>query len=85
MSETERTAVTRHPASGVGAERTTTNLTPRSVRAIHNLVDWTGCTKTDTINRALQIYEFIQQVMKNGGTLHVRQSGGAELERLTFF
>lgn len=69
----------------VGAERVTVNLTPRSVRALNNLVGWTGYTKTDTINRALQIHEFIQQIMENGGTVHVRQSEGAEVERLTFF
>ena len=69
----------------VGAERVTVNLTPRSVRALNNLVGWTDYTKTDTINRGLQIYEFIQQIMENGGTVHVRQGEGAELERLTFF
>jgi hypothetical protein len=83
MAETERTTVTEHPA-GV-AERTTTNLTPRSVRAMSNLGCWTGYTKTDIVNRALQIYEFIQQITERGGTLHVRQAHGAELERLTFF
>lgn len=69
----------------VAAERVTVNLTPRSVRALNNLVGWTGYTKTDSINRGLQIYEFIQQIMENGGTVHIRQSEGAELERLTFF
>jgi hypothetical protein len=69
----------------VSAERVTVNLTPRSVRALNNLVGWTGYTKTDTINRGLQIYEFIQQIMENGGTVHIRQSEGGELERLTFF
>lgn len=73
----------RQPA--VSAERVTVNLTTRSVRAMDNLVGWTGYTKTDTINRALQIYEFIQQITENGGTLHIRQTEGAELERLTLF
>jgi hypothetical protein len=66
-------------------QRVTVNLTPRAVRALNNLVGWSGYTKTDTINRALQIYEFIEQVMQNGGSVHVRQSEDAELERLTFF
>lgn len=52
---------------------------------MNNIVGWTGYTKTDTINRSLQIYEFIQQIVENGGSLHVRQSEGAELERLAFF
>ena len=69
----------------VDAERVTVNLTPRSVRALHNIVGWTGHNKTDAINRALQVYEFVQQVMENGGSVHVRQDQAAELERLTFF
>jgi hypothetical protein len=69
----------------VAEQRVTVNLTPRAVRAMNNLVSWTGYTKTDTINRALQIYEFVQQIVENGGTLHVRRSEGAEPERLTFF
>jgi hypothetical protein len=69
----------------VEAERVTVNLTPRSVRALHNIVAWTGHNKTDAINRSLQVYEFVQQVMENGGSVHVRQGQGAELERLTFF
>lgn len=90
----ERSTVVESAGSGatpadrqapVSAERVTVNLTPRSVRALNNLVGWTGYTKTDTINRALQIHEFVQQIMENGGTVHVRQSEGAELERLTFF
>ncbi|MFL6126899.1 hypothetical protein [Actinophytocola sp.] len=79
------TAATSERQPSVAAERVTVNLTPRSVRAMGNLVNWTGYTKTDTINRALQIYEFIQQIMENGGTVHVRQAEGAEPERLTFF
>ena len=73
----------RQPSAG--PDRVTSNLTPRSVRAMSNLVNWTGCTKTDVLNRSLQIYEFVQQIVKNGGTLLVRQSEEAELERLTIF
>ncbi|MFL6126901.1 MAG: hypothetical protein ACJ73U_45675 [Actinophytocola sp.] len=68
-----------------GADRVTSNLTPRSVRAMNNLAHWTGYTKTDILNRALQIYEFVQQVVENGGSLQIRQSESAELERLTIF
>jgi hypothetical protein len=66
-------------------ERVTVNLTPRSVRALNNLVGWTDYSKTDTINRALQIYAFIQEILEKGGSLHVRQTEDAELERLKFF
>jgi hypothetical protein len=85
----EWSAVSAPPAErqtrSTANDRTTVNLTPRSVRALGNLACWTGYTKTDTINRGLQIYEFIQQILRNGGSVHVRQSGAGELERLTFF
>ncbi|WP_407784061.1 hypothetical protein [Actinophytocola sp.] len=55
------------------------------MRAMNNLAHWTGYTKTDILNRALQIYEFVQQVVENGGSLQIRQSESAELERLTIF
>jgi hypothetical protein len=80
------TSQRRKPAPPeVDAERVTVNLTPRSVRALHNIVGWTGHNKTDAINRALQVYEFVQQIMEDGGSVHVRQGQDAELERLTFF
>jgi hypothetical protein len=77
------------PDAGVGpmthVERMTVNLTLRSVRALTNLIGWTGHTRTDAINRALQVYEFVRQVVENGGSVHVRRSPLAELERVTFF
>jgi len=67
-----------------GLERVTVNLTPRSSAALELAVRLTGDTKTDTINRALQIYAFLEQVARNGGSLHVREAEGEELERLKF-
>jgi hypothetical protein len=66
-------------------QRVTVNLNARAVRALAALVDLTGYNKTDVINRALQIYEFAEQIKESGGSLHIRQSEGADLERLTFF
>lgn len=66
-------------------QRVTVNLNARAVRALAALVDLTGYNKTDVINRALQIYEFMEQIKEGGGSLHIRQSEGADLERLTFF
>jgi hypothetical protein len=66
-------------------ERVTVNLTPRSVRALRNVVGWTHYSKTDVINRALQVYEFVQQIVETGGSVHIRQTRDGELERLTIF
>lgn len=76
------------PAAGGGGgstlERVTVNLSPRSVRAMEQLVASTGDTKTDVINKALQVYSFIQEVMDEGGRLYTREAGSDELERLRF-
>jgi len=70
---------------GSGLERVTVNLTPRSVEALDSLVRLTGDTKTDTINKALQVYAYLQNLLNTGGALYVRDADGAEVERLRFF
>jgi hypothetical protein len=74
-------------AGGSGLERVTVNLTTRSVEALESLVHLTGDTKTDVINKALQVYSYLQNLMNTGGALYVREGEGegAELERLRFF
>ncbi len=67
---------------GRGLERITVNLTPRSSSALKTAVELTGDTKTDTINRAIQIYAYLEQVIRDGGSVHVREGEGAELQRL---
>jgi hypothetical protein len=75
----------RGAAGGSNLERVTVNLTPRSVAALDSLVQLTGDTKTDAINKALQVYSYLQNVLQNGGALYVRESDSTELERLRFF
>lgn len=72
-------------ASGRGLERITVNLTQRSWSALEAAVEITGDTKTDTINRAVQIYAYLEQVIRQRGSVHVRERAGAELERLKIF
>ena len=66
-------------------ERVTVNLIPRSARALELATELTGDSKTDTINRALQIYAYLEQVTANGGAIYTRESPDAELERLKIF
>jgi hypothetical protein len=63
-------------------ERITVNLTPRSSSALDLAVELTGDTKTDTINRAIQIYAYLEKVIRDGGSVHIRAEEGADLERL---
>jgi hypothetical protein len=67
---------------GRGLERLTVNLTSRSSSALEDAVELCGDTKTDTINRAIQIYAYLEQVIRNGGSVHVRQESSSDLERL---
>jgi hypothetical protein len=66
-------------------ERITVNLTGRASRALELATELTGDTKTDTINRALQIYAYMEQVTARGGSIYVREAADSELERLKVF
>jgi hypothetical protein len=66
-------------------ERVTVNLTPRSSRALDDTVALTGDSKTDTINRALQVYAYLEEVTHRGGDILIRTADSAEVERLKIF
>lgn len=72
--------------SGGTLERVTVNLTPRSARALELATELTGDSKTDAINRAIQVYAYLEHVTSEGGSVHVRESAeDSEPERLKFF
>ncbi len=67
-------------------ERITVNLTPRAFRALAKAVKLTGDSKTDTVNRALQLYSYLEEITQSGGALYVRRTADQdELEQLRFF
>ena len=66
-------------------ERVTVNLTARAARALELATNLTGDSKTDTINRALQIYAFLEEASAKGGAIYVREGKDTELERLRIF
>ncbi len=63
-------------------ERVTVNLIPRAAQALQRAVELTGDSKTDTINRALQAYVYLEEVTRSGGDIYVRESKDAELQLL---
>ncbi|MGW4466354.1 hypothetical protein [Micromonospora sp. NPDC004704] len=64
--------------------RVTVNLTPRAVAALERL-SANGGTKTELINRALQILELVEQMIEqDGGSLTVKHPDGTE-DRLYIF
>jgi len=66
-------------------ERVTVNLTARSSRALDGAVRLTSLNKTDSINRAVQLYGYLQEVIEAGGDIYVRPLPGGELELLKVF
>jgi hypothetical protein len=80
--ETKGNADSSPRGGGRGLERITVNLTSRSSSALEFTVRLCGDTKTDTINRAIQIYAYLEQVIRDGGSVHVREQSSRELERL---
>jgi hypothetical protein len=68
--------------NGSGLTRVTVNLTRQAVQALEAVSETTGYSKTDTINRALQVYAIVQDIMRrNGGVLRVKHDDGS-LERI---
>jgi hypothetical protein len=49
------------------------NLIPRASRALQRLADLTEDSKTDIINRALQVYCYVEETTSNGGDIYVRE------------
>jgi hypothetical protein len=88
VSEEAESGPGRTPATGRSQsplERVTVNLTPRSAKALDDVVQRTQDTKTDVINRALQVYAFLEKIMHDGGAVYIREAESTDLERLKFF
>ncbi len=70
---------TTRPVGG-GPTRVTVNLTRKAADALEELSDSTGYSKTDTINRALQVYAIIQGFLDKGASLVVKpEDAGPEI------
>lgn len=66
-------------------ERVTVNLVARASRALQKVVDLTGDNKTDAINRAVQVYAYLEEIEAAGGDVYIRPSKDAELQLLKMF
>ncbi|MEU7935242.1 MULTISPECIES: hypothetical protein [Micromonospora] len=60
----------------------TVNLTEKTSKALAEAVGITSDSKTDAINKALQMYALLQRVQEAGGAVYLRERDGAEIERL---
>ncbi len=75
----------RGRGGGSPLEKVTVNLTKRSVEALDKIVESTGETKTDAINKALQVYGFIQEQLDGGAALYLKGPGSDQADRLQIF
>lgn len=88
LRDTEAASPTKSPPTGRShgpLERVTVNLTERSSRALEEVVALRGESKTDAINRALQMYSLIERILQSGGKVYVQEGDQQELERVRFF
>ena len=62
----------------VAFERLTVNMTERSMRALELAAQQTGLSKTDCLNRAIQVYSYLEQEMAADQILLLRDSNNNE-------
>ncbi|WP_369068706.1 ribbon-helix-helix protein, CopG family [Kineococcus terrestris] len=84
MSTTDMNSAVNTPGRGKRADkkalRVTVSLTDRSLERVERLARELGGSKTDTINRAIALYDLLEEVEAEGG-LYTKGEGG-QLERL---
>lgn len=61
--------------------RVTVSLTPRSVERVERISKRHEDTKTDTINRAIALYDMLETMQDEGRFLYTKTAGG-EWERM---
>lgn len=74
-------------ANGMVVTKVTVNLTAKSRAALVDAVQLSGGNKTDSINRALQIYAYILREQAAGNaiaTLATDQAGETTITKLEF-
>jgi hypothetical protein len=68
--------------SGRALTKVTVNLTPRAVDALEVACARTKDSKTDTINRALVVYQVVLDLMDRAGGQLMFQDGEGQTERI---
>jgi hypothetical protein len=83
--DTRRHGPAEDRGGGNPLERITVNLVARASRALQRVVELTGDNKTDAMNRAIQVYAYLEEVESNGGDVYVRPEKDADLQLLKMF
>lgn len=61
-------------------ERITVALIPRAAADLQRLVDRTGLSKTDVVNRAITLYEFIDEQLRTERDVLIRDHSTGETQ-----
>lgn len=69
----------------VVAKRITLNLSSRSYKALESIVSITDDSKTEAINKALQLYAMVQEQQARGGATWFQDTDDADMVRVRFF
>jgi hypothetical protein len=64
--------------------RLSVNLTPRADAALELAVQLTGDSKTDTVNRALQFYAWMEHGKSEGKSFYIKDENG-NMSRIEIF
>jgi hypothetical protein len=67
------------------ADRVTVALVPKAAGDLQQTVERTGLSKTDIINRAVSLYEYIDGRLSGGAELLIRDDKTGQVELLRFF
>jgi uncharacterized protein (DUF342 family) len=81
MSATPERGVSRQSAA---TERINVAVIPKAAEDLQQLQERSGLTKTDLVNRAITLYEFIESQLRAGNDVLIRdkESGETQLVRL---
>jgi hypothetical protein len=84
MTTTTNGATTERGVGQPPPDRITVALIPKAATDLQSLQDRTGLSKTDLVNRAISLYEFIDEQTKAGQDLLLRDknTGDTQIVRL---
>lgn len=62
------------------ADRVTVALVPKAATDLQNTMERTGLSKTDIVNRAVSLYEYVDARLTAGDELLIRNSETGQIE-----
>src|SRR6185503_16101125 len=84
QSESSAVAADRAAAPAPTAVRVTVNLSARSQEALERTSRLTQDTKTEVINKAVQLFDMVQAAQAEGGGVWIKEDKNSELTRTQF-